>query len=36
MVNNRKTGNGKPSVSRTDLIQVFIEKWSERRLGVEG
>ena len=31
--NFQRGEDGKPPVSRTDIIQAFIEKWSERRLG---
>ncbi len=27
--------DGKPPVSRTDIIQAFVEKWSERRLDAD-
>ena len=30
--NFRRAEDGKPPVSRTDIIQAFIEKWSEKRL----
>ena len=30
--NFHRAEDGKPPVSRTDVIQAFIEKWSERRL----
>jgi len=33
--NFRRAEDGKAPVSRTDIIQAFIEQWSERRLDPE-
>ncbi len=30
--NYRRAEDGKPPISRTDVIQAFIDKWSEKRL----
>lgn len=30
--NFHRAEDGKPPVGRTDIIQAFVEKWSERRL----
>lgn len=35
MKNCQRAEDGKQSVSRTTVIQAFIEKWSERRLELE-
>jgi len=33
--NFRRAEDGKPSVSRTDVIQAFVEQWSKRRLDLD-
>ena len=33
--NFRRAEDNKPPVSRTDIIQAFVEKWSEKRLGAD-
>ncbi|MFC1542926.1 hypothetical protein ACFL4K_00105 [Candidatus Neomarinimicrobiota bacterium] len=33
--NFHRAKDGKPPVSRTDVIQAFIEKWSEKRLDLD-
>ncbi len=33
--NYRRAEDGKPPVCRTDIIQAFIEQWSEKRLDLD-